>query len=508
MFHSVLWEGPDARASTVFADDEVLDDLHLDQVLGALTTIGREYSLDDEFHTPLASAAAVAYRHDVFRDLERPEVAQPLEDFAEGMRGVRRRLDRSARLHNPQQLRRWVFDGFEIYRTAVERLRDALIAADPRSRALSDVRDYLTGYTQSPDYQRIVAETVALQEVLGRVRYTLHIEGHRVHMDRYADQPDYTAAVEAAFARFRPNGDIPAPRRSDWSDMNPVEEQILAGVVELFPDAFAALDSYYERNAAFLDPALATFDREIQFYVTYLAFMRRFRDNGLHFTYPDVTAAFDDIRVEQAYDLAAAHVLIDRGNPIVCNDFQLTGQERILVVTGPNQGGKTTFARMVGQLTYLAALGCPVPATSARLMLADRLFTHFDRQEDPAGAQGKLEEELNRIARTIGLATENSLVVMNESFSSTTTDDALVIGADILRRIVAIRSIAVYVTFLDELADFDPSIVSMVGSVDPENPTRRTYRIERRPADGFAHATALAARYGLTYESLLGRVAR
>ena len=210
--------------------------------------------------------------------------------------------------------------------------------------------------------------------------------------------------------------------------------------------------------------------------------------------------------VDDAFDLALAIKAVTDGNTLVCNDFHLSGLERIFVVTGPNQGGKTTLARTIGQVTYLAALGCPVPASRATLTLPDETYTHFERQETLATLHGKLDNELVRIHDILSRATAYSIIVMNESFASTTVDDSLLIGTEVLERIIALGCVAVYVTFLDELASLDRACVSMVAEVEHDDPTQRTFKFTRRPADGLAYAAALADKYGLTRDVLVDRI--
>jgi DNA mismatch repair protein MutS len=182
------------------------------------------------------------------------------------------------------------------------------------------------------------------------------------------------------------------------------------------------------------------------------------------------TSQVAQVSAKSSFDLALAAKLMPSASAVVRNDFQLEGLERIFVVTGPNHGGKTTFARMFGQLHYLASLGYPVPAAEATLFLPDRVFTHFEREEDLATLRGKFEDELVRIRGVLEEATGDSVLVLNESFASTTLRDALFVGERVLARMTDRGLLGVYVTFTDELASLNEACVSMVATVAPDNP--------------------------------------
>ncbi|MRN79939.1 DNA mismatch repair protein MutS, partial [Brucella sp. 10RB9210] len=112
---------------------------------------------------------------------------------------------------------------------------------------------------------------------------------------------------------------------------------------------------------------------------------------------PVVSETSKAVLADDCFDLPLAQKLTGQKTPVVTNSFQLSGKERIFIVSGPNQGGKTTFARTFGQLHYLASLGLPVPGKKAELFLPDRIFTHFEKEESPDSLRGKLEDDLFRI---------------------------------------------------------------------------------------------------------------
>ena len=108
--------------------------------------------------------------------------------------------------------------------------------------------------------------------------------------------------------------------------------------------------------------------------------------------------------------------------------------------------------------------------------------------------------------RILDRATPQSLLVVNEMFASTTYQDAVLLSKEIMLRALHIGTLCVWVTFIDELSSISPQTVSMVSSVDRENPQMRTYKILRRPADGLAYALAIARKHGLTYEDVMARI--
>lgn len=507
-FTSVLFVGRDALDAVDGVEPpEFFADLHLDQVLEALTRGRRRYALEPFFFVALHDADAVAYRHEVQRDLERPAVRELVARFAQAMQRMRDQLDQAGELHHPLQQQSWFVDAVATYCEAVESLCRDLTAAGPSSRALRGLGRHVAGYTMSKQFRLLAAEVVQLKQAFGEIRYALQISGARVTVSGYAGEPDYSAQVEATFAKFAQG----APRSylttiHDLADMDHVETQVLERVARIYPQPFAQRTDFCERHRDYLDATIARFDREVQFYLGYLDLVQRVRETGLAFCYPRLSGRSKRIAARETFDLALADKLVADGRALVVNDFELDGPERMFVVSGPNNGGKTTFARTFGQVHYLASLGLLVPGRAARLFLADRIFTHFEREEDIETLRGKFEDELVRVHAILERATSSSIVVMNESFGSTSLNDARLVGTAVMQQILDLGALGVYVTFVEEIASLSDATVSMVSQVVPDDPAQRTFKVVRQPADGRAYAWAIAEKYGLSYERLMGRV--
>jgi len=483
-------------------------DLFLDQITAAAIGGREEYGLAPFFYRPLDRVEDILFRQAIINDLERPPLRAAVDRFALSMQRMRDMLSLAEMRRYRLQKQACLLEAADAWCEGLVRLAADLETDPPASDGLRLWRDTLARLLSSDSFRGIRDDAARIAVDLKAIRFTVLIEGLHVRIEPFADEADYGARISEYYARFDQGGTAAFSFQETGSaELNMIEQRILLEVSRAFPEPFAALADFADRiGTGFGDPLVARFDREVQFYLAWLDLIGPLRDAGLAFCLPVVDSS-KHVSVIGGFDLALAHSLPDAGARIVPNDFRLDGGERIIVVSGPNQGGKTTFARMFGQLHYLACLGLPVPAVSARLHLFDNLLTHFERHEVAASPHGKLEDELVRLHAILEAATGESIVVMNELFASTTFRDASALSERVTARFAELDLICVWVSFLDGLADMSDTMVSMVGSVDPDNPAIRTFRLERRKADGLAYARSIATKYRLMPAQLEERLA-
>lgn len=276
---------------------------------------------------------------------------------------------------------------------------------------------------------------------------------------------------------------------------------------------------------------------ELIYYVRWAEYIEKLEAEDYHFAKPEVSNSAMDAR--GIYNLKLAALDNCRVSDIVTNDLDFLPEHRIYILTGANRGGKTTITQAVGQLYFLAQGGISVPADSFHFQPVDGIFTHFPADEDKTMELGRLGEECRRFRSIFEGATERSLLLLNETFFTTSFEEGYYIARDAVRAMLHKGCRVIYNTHMHKLAreideinreyagDTPPAAAASsagaealphraASSADADvSPYRaaslvveseegvRSYRVKLAPPEGLSHASDIAKKYGVTYEDLV-----
>jgi hypothetical protein len=507
LFYSVLFPQEEQhkqprqkKAPTCFKD------LNLDKIFTAIS------ELDGFFYTSLHDPDVITYRQDIMCELEEPSLFKLFSEFSRTvyelgtvMSVIRNDLTSKNSYNNNYITRGRLLACSDKYCQSVSSLLKGLSSVTLRSAGLQGFSNYLKDYCVSGTFTSLYNRVTKLCGEFSKIQYCMLIKDDTIHVRKYEGQADHSKQIAACFEKFSQDNMKDYRHKLSEERAVHVEAAVLKMLAGLYKDIFNDLNDFCAKNLYFVDDTISRFSHEIQFYLSWLNYIGPLRQAGLPFCYPQLCNNAERLYNIDGFDLALACA---KQGGVVTNDFVLKKPERIIVITGPNQGGKTTFARTFGQIHYLASLGLCVPGREAALYLFDSILTHFGREEDLTTLNGKLQDDLVRLHTLLNTATNRSIIIINEIFASTTLNDALILGQRMMDTITALNSPTVIVTFLDELALHGSETISMMSTVKEGDPAERTFKIIRKPPDGLAYALHIAHKHSLTYEQLCERLKR
>ena len=195
-------------------------------------------------------------------------------------------------------------------------------------------------------------------------------------------------------------------------------------------------------------------------------------------------------------------------NDIVKNNLDFSDEHNLYILTGANRGGKTTITQTIGQLFFIAQGGIYVPGTKFEYTPLDAIYTHFPADEDKTMDLGRLGEECKRFREIFSESTDKSLLLLNETFSTTSFEEGYYIAKDCVKAILSKGTRTIYNTHMHKLAlDIDEINEGMgqkksASLIVKSEEGKRSYEVAVAPPVGMSYAKDIAEKYGVTYEEL------
>lgn len=243
----------------------------------------------------------------------------------------------------------------------------------------------------------------------------------------------------------------------------------------------------------------------LTFYLSMAKFAKRLKKEGYDICMPELTREKGTFEMKDLYNV---RLCIAGEKNIVKNDFSFEPKEKLYILTGPNRGGKTIIEQALGIISVMASIGAFVTASACNGMPFANILTHFPIDENLTINYGRLGEEAIRIKEIVEMADDRTLILFNETYSTTSASDGLYLSMDLLRLLKELGSAVIFNTHIHELAmnieelnrlEGESNVVSIVMEIiDNVN----TFKVKRSAPQLKSYAKNIAEKYGITYEQM------
>lgn len=496
-YNSILNFGEDSELQPYYPS--LFMDLNIDTIV---ETISQKWGSDiSSFYTGFPkNEAIIQYRHELLCDVQREEIYDILYHFCLQLDQCITFRSNKEEVTEEIQKAVWHIRETDCYCSALQSLYEQLSSQKPESHALLSFLEDLEHYLSSSEYQAITEKVTHFAQQLNSYRIRITYADEKIVVSDAAGLNSYENFLSKMFPEHQSH--ILSPFLSSL-DLCDLEAEVLNRYMKKNKTFYFESVAFMKEHPVIEEDMFFEFRKDLPFYLSFVHFQKYMKNSGFDFCQPSLSAD-RTISATELYDLALACVNIEENKQVVSNDVLFQKQEKFNIVTGPNQGGKTTYARSLGQMIFFTKMGLDIPAVSGKTPLFDNILTHFNVEESLESGKGKLKEELTRLAPMMKEDANNAFIVINELFTTAANYDATIMGKKVLNHFMDMNCMGIYVTHLNELASPSEGIVSLRAMKDEAG--SRNFKVQRSAPSDSANALDQVKKYGLTYEQLKERL--
>ncbi len=421
----------------------------------------------------------------------------------------------------------------ELYISSVDTLDDGLHAEglNLRGRAFTSLRDYIAELAESEYYSELNEK---LAELTNRVR---DIKSVTIGVNLDAQLRPATAGVLSINPELFRSGDVidkilrlnfkddeytciaelvPFGKKQSETQKSALSHAFNSAINDVYRSSLKSwkkiVQQYVLENTEFLLGLMP----EIEFLIKGTKLMQSLLDCGCVLTPPDIRPMSEKkFAAEGLYNPQIA--LRGVGGDIVKNDLVFDENATIYVLSGPNRGGKSVITCALGLCQAMFQLGLYLPADKVSISPCDAIFTHFPTGAEDTVDKGRLGEECARLNEIFEKVDEYSLVLLDESLSSTGSYEAAYIAAEVLSGFSMAGCKTLFSTHLHELSSKideinanctkagGTRIDTLVAGIDLG---KRSFKIYRTKPDGKSYARDIADKYGISWNSIMEKISK